>query len=151
MHAIPSRRGTVRHSFSAYPDSWPGSGLLLLRITIGLPLLYWGLYRGIHDLLALRISAIPELATAAASVFVIAGLYTSVAGSFIALVEALIVFHPAFADPPGLSIRVFLAAGSASLAMLGPGAWSVDARRFGRKVFEIGESRRGSSERSPQK
>ena len=141
MHAIPSRRGNVRHSFSAYPDSWPGSGLLLLRITIGLPLLYWG----IHDLLALRVSAIPELAAAVASVFVIAGLYTAFAGSFIALVEALMVFLPALAGPPGLLIRVVLAAGSASLAMLGPGAWSVDARRFGRKVFEIGESRRRSS------
>lgn len=141
MHAIPSRRGNVRHSFSAYPDSWPGSGLLLLRITIGLPLLYWG----IHDVLAFRMSAIPELAAAAASVFVLVGLHTALAGSFIALLEALMVFLPAFADPPGLLIRVFLAAVSASLAMLGPGAWSVDARRFGRKVFEIGESRRRSS------
>ena len=102
--AILSGRGYLRHSFSAFPDGWPGSGLLLLRITIGLPLLYWG----IHDLLALRISAIPELAAAAASFFVIAGLYTAVAGSFIAFVEALMVFLPAFAHPSGLLIRVFL-------------------------------------------
>jgi uncharacterized membrane protein YphA (DoxX/SURF4 family) len=36
--------------------------------------------------------------------------------------------------------RLVLAALSLSLAMLGPGAWSLDARRFGRKVFEIRES-----------
>jgi hypothetical protein len=33
----------LRHSFSAFPDGWPGQGLLLLRVTVGLPLVYWGI------------------------------------------------------------------------------------------------------------
>jgi uncharacterized membrane protein YphA (DoxX/SURF4 family) len=51
------------------------------------------------------------------------------------------VFSPAFGYHSEPWPHIFLAALSASVAMLGPGAWSVDARRFGRKVFEIGESR----------
>jgi len=61
------------------------------------------------------------------------------------LVEAWMAFSPVFANDGERSMRLFLAAAAASVAMLGPGAWSVDARRFGRKVFEIGEPRRPRS------
>jgi hypothetical protein len=39
-------------------------------------------------------------------------------------------------------MHVFLAVLSVSVAMLGPGAWSVDARLFGRKRFDI-DGRKG--------
>jgi uncharacterized membrane protein YphA (DoxX/SURF4 family) len=38
-------------------------------------------------------------------------------------------------------IHVFLAAIAASMAMLGPGAWSIDARLFGRKRIDIDRTR----------
>jgi len=129
---------TRRRSFSAFPDGWPGYGLLLLRVTLGLPLIYWGTI----DLAAPNLTAIPELAAAAAGILLISGLFTPAAGAIIVLAQAWMAFSPAFTGDGERSIRLFVAAVSASVAMLGPGAWSVDARRFGRKVFEIGEPRR---------
>jgi putative oxidoreductase len=126
-----------RRSFSAFPDGWPGRGLLLLRLTLGLPLVYWGA----ADLTAAHLSAIPQLAAAFAGIFLVSGLFTPFAGAIIVLAQAWMAVSPAFANEGGRSLRVFLAAAAASVAMLGPGAWSLDARRFGRKVFEIGEPR----------
>jgi putative oxidoreductase len=128
---------TRRRSFSAFPDGWPGHGLLLLRLTLGLPLIYWGA----ADLAAAHVTAIPQLAAAIAGTFLVSGLFTPVAGAIIVLTQAWIAFSPAFANDAERSMRLFLAAAAVSVAMLGPGAWSVDARRFGRKVFEIGEPR----------
>jgi uncharacterized membrane protein YphA (DoxX/SURF4 family) len=129
---------TRRRSFSAFPDGWPGHGLLLLRLTLGLPLIYWGT----ADLAAVRLTAIPQLAAAIAGIFLVFGLFTPLAGAIIALAQAWMALAPTFANDGERPIRLFLAAGAASIAMLGPGAWSVDARRFGRKVFEIGEPHR---------
>jgi uncharacterized membrane protein YphA (DoxX/SURF4 family) len=79
------------------------------------------------------------LVAAAAGTLLILGLSTRAAAAAIVVAEAWMFFSTGTGEP---WIRVFLAALSASVAMLGPGAWSVDARRFGRKVFEIRESRR---------
>ena len=38
-------------------------------------------------------------------------------------------------------IHIFLAVLAVSVAMLGPGAWSIDARLFGRKRFDIDRTR----------
>jgi hypothetical protein len=51
----------------------------------------------------------------------------------IAVVEVWIAFS--YAGDRGISIM--LAASGAALALIGPGAWSIDARLFGRKHFEI--------------
>jgi len=136
--AASSKWVTVRRSFSAFPDGWPGYGLLLLRVILGLPLVYWGA----ADLAAAHLTAIPSLAAAVAGIFLLSGLFTSVAGATVVLAQVWMVLSPTFASEGERSIHFFLAAVSASVAMLGPGAWSVDARRFGRKVFEIGEPRR---------
>jgi putative oxidoreductase len=135
-NAAPLKRGTVRRSFSAFPDGSPGQGLLLLRVIVGLPLVY----RGIADLAPPYLTSIPELAAAVAGIFMISGLYTPVAVAVIVLAEAWMVFSPAFAHDGERLLRILLALVSTSVAMLGPGAWSMDARRFGRKVFEIGGS-----------
>jgi len=132
---------TRRRSFSAFPDGWPGHGLLLLRLTLGLPLIYWGT----ADLAVAHGTAIPHLAAAIAGIFLVSGLLTPVAGAIIVLAQVWIAFSPASGNDGERSLRLFLAAAAASVAMLGPGAWSLDARRFGRKVFEIGEPRRSRS------
>jgi putative oxidoreductase len=128
---------TRRRSFLAFPDGWPGHGLLLLRLTLGLPLIYWA----VADLAATHFMAIPQLAAAIAGIFLVFGLFTPVAGASIVLAQAWMVLVPTFANAGERPMRLALAAAAASMAMLGPGAWSVDARRFGRKVFEIGEPR----------
>jgi putative oxidoreductase len=64
---------------------------------------------------------------------VLAGLWTPVAASVGALLELWIVV-----SRTGLEgTPIFLTAIAASLAMLGPGAWSVDARLFGRRRIDF--------------
>ncbi len=66
---------------------------------------------------------------AGAGVLLLMGLWTPVAGVAVVVVEFWICFSGS-----GLSwVSLFLAAIGASLAMIGPGTWSLDARLFGRK------------------
>ena len=69
----------------------------------------------------------------AGGTLLLAGLWTPLVGMVIALDEAWIAFSHQFA-PQG---HILVAALGICLAMLGPGAWSVDARLFGRRVFEM--------------
>ena len=69
---------------------------------------------------------------AASGILLLAGLWTPLAGAVTAIVEAWI----AFSDPRNVWMPLALAVLGASLAMIGPGAWSLDARLFGRKQIE---------------
>ena len=123
------RYALLRRSFSAFPDGWPGQGLLLLRVTVGLPLVYWGM----TDLLAARLFAIPELTAAVAGILLISGLFTPVAGAIIVLAEASAA-SPTWADQrnrgPQYSWPHWPPEGRCLVSV-----WSVDARCFGRKVY----------------
>lgn len=68
----------------------------------------------------------------ACGVLLIAGLWTPVAGTLLALDEV----WTALSQHSVLQGHILIAALGLSLAMLGPGAWSVDAHLFGRKVFK---------------
>ena len=74
-------------------------------------------------------------------IFLLVGLWTPVIGTLTAIDEAWIALSLYFSRPPDTETHVFLAVLSVSVAMLGPGAWSVDARLFGRKRFDIDRSR----------
>ena len=69
---------------------------------------------------------------ALAGILVLAGLWTPVAGILVAIMEA----WTAFSHPTSAALPAVLAALGASLALIGPGAWSLDARLFGRKHIE---------------
>jgi len=71
----------------------------------------------------------PAIVGAVAGLLVLLGLWTPVAGTLIAIVETWSVFKHSTSS----LISVTLAILGATLAMIGPGAWSVDARLFGRK------------------
>jgi putative oxidoreductase len=74
-----------------------------------------------------------QLAAAGAAALLLVGLWTPVVGILTAVAELGL----AFSDPADPWMHALLAALSASLAMLGPGGWSVDARLFGRKRIQI--------------
>ena len=74
-----------------------------------------------------------RLAAAGAGVLLLAGFWTPVAGLVMAAAEAGLAFLHG-GDP---SMHILLGLLGAALAMLGPGAWSVDARLFGRKRIQI--------------
>jgi len=76
--------------------------------------------------------AIPRIIAAAAGLLILAGLWTPVAGIIAAAVELWI----AFSQPRDMAMAFILAVLGLSLAMIGPGAWSIDARLFGRKQIK---------------
>ena len=114
-----------------FPGGWPGAGLLVLRLAAAIPLI-------ISGAVAVRDSpqSVPHaihFATIGVGILLLAGLWTPVAGALQAIIEAWIIFGRGGTP----SIHLLLAALGVSLVMLGPGAWSVDARLFGRKRIDI--------------
>jgi uncharacterized membrane protein YphA (DoxX/SURF4 family) len=73
--------------------------------------------------------AATKILEAAAGALLLAGLWTPAAGAVVAILEAWI----AVSNPGNPWMPLMLAVLGASLAMIGPGAWSLDARLFGRK------------------
>ena len=78
-------------------------------------------------------SAVLHLLTAGIGILLLIGLWTPVAGALTALDAAWL----AFSSPGDVRFYILLAALAAALTLLGPGAWSVDARLFGWKRIEI--------------
>ncbi len=113
-----------------FPGGWPGAGLLVLRLAAAIPLLlegfsgFWGVP---HDGVYARFIAI------GVGSLLLAGLWTPAAGALQAIIEVWIIFGRGGTP----STHLLLAALGVSLVMLGPGAWSVDARLFGRKRIDI--------------
>lgn len=66
---------------------------------------------------------------AAAGILLLVGLWTPVAGTLVAVLEVWMAFSLT-ANP---LIHIMSATLGITLAMIGPGAWSLDARLFGRK------------------
>jgi putative oxidoreductase len=117
----------LQRLFSTFPGGLPGAGLLLLRLSAAVPMIVCGVA---------EISASPQsvslLLTDAAlvsGVMILVGLWTPVAALVATFLQLWIVFsRTGFNGTP-----ILLASLAASLVMLGPGAWSIDARIFGRR------------------
>jgi putative oxidoreductase len=77
-------------------------------------------------------SMIPQVIAACAGILLLVGLWTPVMGALIAFVELWIAFT--YVGDPWIPITLAILGGTA--AMIGPGAWSIDARLFGRKHIE---------------
>jgi uncharacterized membrane protein YphA (DoxX/SURF4 family) len=121
----------VQRLFSSFPDGWPGISILFLRFGAGIPLVYDG-FRGLFTTPQF-VPFMRELLVAGAGMLLLAGLWTPVSGALAAILELWI----AFSGADNLRAVLLLAALGAALALLGPGAWSVDARLFGRKRIDI--------------
>lgn len=63
----------------------------------------------------------------------LAGLWTPVSGILVAVFE----LWSSFSEPGDPSAKVLLGTLGVALALVGPGAWSVDARMFGWKRIDI--------------
>ena len=70
-----------------------------------------------------------QIVGAASGLLILGGLWTPVVGVLAGIVEVWI----AFTQPGTQSWAIMLAGLAISLAMIGPGAWSIDARLYGRK------------------
>jgi uncharacterized membrane protein YphA (DoxX/SURF4 family) len=117
----------LQRLFWTFAGGWPGIGLLIQRMTAGALLLYCAAVILARTSQAAEVA--PAIVGAVAGLLVLLGLWTPVAGTLIAIVETWSVFKHSTSP----LISVTLAILGATLAMIGPGAWSVDARLFGRK------------------
>lgn len=120
----------MQRLFSTFPEGWPGIGLIILRVVTVMPIIHHGL-SGIVP----RWTALIDLQLVAmcAATLLLVGLWTPVAGVVIAASELCLAFLYS-ADPWA---HILPASMAVALAMLGPGAWSLDARLFGRKRIQV--------------
>jgi uncharacterized membrane protein YphA (DoxX/SURF4 family) len=138
-------RVTVRRLFTSFAHGAPGAGLLLMRVAAGIGLV-------VNAVAALgagpAIAFVVVDALAAGTGFLlVAGLWTPIAGALAAVIET----WNAFVDPAHVRSHILLAIIGAALALLGPGAWSIDARLFGWKRVEIRDQKRHDQKRHDQK
>jgi hypothetical protein len=131
----------LRRLYSTFAGGWPGTGLLLMRLVAG-------------SALVVRASSTlwkdPPIDTTIMAVFLagcgillIPGLWTPVAGTLAALIEAWQILT----RNGDLWVLFLLGTIVGALAMLGPGLWSVDARLFGWKRVEAPPHKSSSTPR----
>jgi hypothetical protein len=120
----------LQRLFSTFANGWPGKALLIQRLITGAALFF-----SVRALLEKNFPAMsnaPQIMAAGAGIFLALGLWTPVMGTLVAIVELWMAFGRL--ENPWISI--LLATFGATLAMIGPGAWSIDAKLFGRKHIE---------------
>ena len=135
--SLSLKKGIVQRLFSTFANGWPGKGLLLLRLITGTTLIHFAI-ANLREDIPLPMAAL-QLIGGAAGVFLLIGLGTPVAGTLAAVVKLLIAatrFSSHSGDPWIAAIQAAL---GAALAMIGPGAWSIDARLLGRKHIDLGD------------
>jgi putative oxidoreductase len=121
----------VRRLYSTFAHGAPGLGLLLLRAVAGIAAMLQAAV-GYHSSPSLGLNLL-HLLSGVVGLFLLVGLWTPIAGTLLAVLASWSAFmHPA--DPWSW---ILLGSLSAALALLGPGAWSVDARLFGWKRVEL--------------
>lgn len=116
----------MQRLFSTFANGWPGFGLLVQRLITGIALLHNGIAQLESPSSGLMI---PEISGSVLGLFILAGLWTPAVGALVAILEFWIIV----AGGSDLWMSIMLVAFGATLAMIGPGAWSIDARLFGRK------------------
>lgn len=124
--------------FSTFPDGWPGTGLLLLRATAGIVLFVQAsrLFEDAQES-GWLIRVVAGL-TAAVGALLMVGVLTRFAAAAAAIASGVSWFS-------GSGLGLFDVRTTAALAMviaasvvcLGPGAFSLDARFFGRREIII--------------
>ena len=115
----------MQRLFSTFADGPPGAGLLIQRVLVGSALVYCAVANPGGNVEA------PQVIGALAGLLLIAGLWTPVAGVLAGCAEVWV----ALSSPAHIWNSAILALLGVTLALIGPGEWSVDARLYGRKHY----------------
>ena len=124
----------MRRLFSTFARGGPGAGLLVMRLVAGSALIDAAMMK-LQGGTALGPAAILTLLTAIAGTLLLAGLWTPIMGVLVVVIE----LWNAYSQPGDPWTPILLGTLGGALALLGPGAWSVDARLFGWKRIPIGD------------
>jgi putative oxidoreductase len=127
----------VQRLFSSFACGWPGVGLLLLRLLTAVALIRFGI-GGVLAAPPLT-TVILQIVGIGAGILLLIGLWTPVAGALAAIVKVCIALSRFLSHSGDPWIALTEAVLSAVLAMVGPGAWSIDARLFGRRRIDVPE------------
>ena len=131
----------MQRLFSTFPDGWPGIGLLLLRLGAAVVLI-------VHGAACFRDTRAPTWETwsvgavaVLTGALILIGLTTPLAGALAALVSAASAASWLPSPTPnalgaGVSGGLLIVV-TAAIALLGPGAISIDAALFGRREITI--------------
>lgn len=144
-HSAP-RRHQLQRLFSSFPEGWPGTGLIFLRLAIALNTMS----SGIGALIGSGSQAVGSWAVGSLAIAVGAAIFvgfltpvTSTAAAVGYLITGVSSFLMTETNHNINTLGAFnLAAISAALVLLGPGAFSLDARLFGRREIIIPEGGR---------
>jgi hypothetical protein len=137
------RKGAqLRRLYSTFAGGWPGAGLLLMRVVVGSVLIVRAGLRLWSDLPPMNVT-ISAVLLMGAGLLLIAGLWTPIVGTSIALIEIWKILTV----PGDKWVWLLLGTAAAALAMLGPGFWSIDARLFGWKRIEASPRKKNSDSR----
>jgi len=120
----------LRRLFSTFARGWPGVGLLLLRLVVGIALIW----RVVEELNGGPSPQIIALCAAAIGLglLLLAGLWTPVAGTLVAALELCTLQW----ELGTFSSHIFMATMAAAVALVGPGFWSLDHRLYGWKRID---------------
>jgi uncharacterized membrane protein YphA (DoxX/SURF4 family) len=134
----------VQRLYSTFATGLPAAGLLLMRLVAGIVLVVRG-FQGLQGVLIFGPPPL-HLAKILLGLPITLGLWTPLVGVLIAVLEiGLLVLNIGDAW-----LHLLLATLGVCLALLGPGAWSIDAKLFGRRRIHIG-SRDGQSGAPPRR
>jgi putative oxidoreductase len=125
----------MQRLFSTFPNSWPGLGLLNLRVLAAVCLVFHrqSAFGGVAH------SGDPLLGIASGAICMVGALllFAGLLTPFVALVLGLVEVSQIFFGTSFVADHAIQAAIALSIAVLGPGAWSLDARLYGRKRIDI--------------
>ena len=122
----------MQRLYSTFPGAWPGVALLLLRCVAAAALIAYA-NGGVWLSLTPALLFMHGL-TIMTAMMLIGGLWTPVAG----VAQALLELYSNFSSSTAADFNHMLwAAVGLCVAMLGPGACSVDSRLFGRRRIDV--------------